>query len=37
MVNPKINDCREYIENAEDLQIAGYLLSKYGAGVAWMR
>jgi hypothetical protein len=37
MVNPKIKDCREYIENAEDLQVVGYFLSKKKAAVAAMR
>jgi hypothetical protein len=28
MVNPKIEDCRKYIENAANPQVAGYSLSK---------
>jgi hypothetical protein len=28
MVNPKIEDCREYIENAEDPQVAGYFFAQ---------
>jgi hypothetical protein len=37
MVNPKIEDCREYIENAVNPQAAGHLLTKTGAAVVSMR
>jgi hypothetical protein len=37
MVNPKIKDCREYIENAEDPQVAGSSLIKSEAAAAVLR
>jgi hypothetical protein len=36
MVNPKIKDWLEYIENAEDPQVVGYFLSKKKVAVAAM-